>query len=308
MRILFAGNGDRGIECLKAVNSIYNVVGVLCNKTQNNSFMNYANSLKLNIIISENPNNASFLKTIKNLNVDLGILAGYGKIVKKEFISTPKFGCINLHAGKLPNFRGSSPMNWSLINGEKNFSISIIKVDEGIDTGPVLHEKKFKINNDDTIKNLHEIANLYFPKLLLKVLKNFEQKKIIIRNQKNNNAAYYPLRFPDDGIIFFDQLTSEEIHNRIRALTTPYPGVFTFYKNKKIKITESQTTKIPFYGEPGRIYRISKKGILVCAKDKCLWLTNVVSIENEENIVSKFKRYDKLDTVKEIAISFYENR
>ena len=310
MKILFAGYKERGKSCLNAVQEKHEVVGVVGHKktSKTNHFVDEAKKMEFEVFQPVDVNDQRFITKIKELAPDVIILAGYGPIVKRNFISIAKYGCINLHGGKLPKYRGSSPMNWCLINGDNRFSLTIIKVDEGVDTGDVLIEKSFPIKKTNTIAELHEIANKNFPELLIEVLNQIEKKALKPKIQNMETSSYYPLRFPDDGIIFFDQLTSEEIHNRVRALTDPYPGVFSFYKNKKIKITESQTTKIQFYGEPGRIYRISKKGILVCAKDKCLWLTNVTSAENEENIVSKFKRYDKLATIKEIAISFYENR
>ena len=121
-------------------------------------------------------------------------------------------------------------------------------------------------------------------------------------------SSYYPLRFPEDGLIFFDQLTAEEIHNRVRALTSPYPGVLTYYNNKKITVLKTVLTKRPFFGEAGRIYRISReKGILVCAKDRCLWLTEVVDSETGGDFIDVFTRYEKLATIKEVADNYYAN-
>ena len=92
-------------------------------------------------------------------------------------ISISKYGCINLHGGRLPKYRGSSPMNWALINGDNNFTITIIQVDACVDTGDVLIEKTFPINDNDTIAELHKIANKIFPELLIKVLNQIEKKE-----------------------------------------------------------------------------------------------------------------------------------
>ena len=122
-------------------------------------------------------------------------------------------------------------------------------------------------------------------------------------------SSYYPLRCPEDGLVFFDLLTAEEINNMVRALTTPYPGVLSYYNNKKIKVLKSRLTKRPFFGEAGRIYRISKKmGIMVCAKDKCLWLNEVVDSNTGDNCIEIFSRYDKMATIKETAEILYANQ
>ena len=270
MKVLFAGNNERGIECLKYVSKKHNIVAVIGNKpsSKKNIFIDYARSLGLNTFQPRKINDPAFLENLKSSEIELIILAGYSQIVDENFIKLSKNGCINLHAGLLPNYRGSSPMNWALINGEKNFSLSIIKVDKGIDTGDILIEKSIKIDIKDSINDLHKIANKIFPKLLDKVISNFKKYNLNKIKQKNEESNYFPLRFPSDGVIFFDQLTALEIHNRIRALSPPYPGAYTFYKNKKIKLIKSALSDYPFHGEAGRIYKISeKKGILVCANN-----------------------------------------
>ena len=310
MKILFLGNKERGISCLLAVLEKHKVVGVIGHKktSKKNYFVDEAISLGFDVFQPVDVNDQRFITKLIVLAPDIIILAGYSPIVKKDFMSIAKYGCINLHGGKLPNYRGSSPMNWALINGDKNFTMTIIQVNAGVDTGNVLIEKVFPIEETDTIAELHEIANNNFPQLLLKVLNKIEKNTIKPKIQDISTSSYYPLRFPEDGLVFFDQLTAEEIHNRIRALTLPYPGVLTYYNNRKVKILKSRLTKTPFFGEAGRIYRISNKmGVLVCAKDRCLWLGDVVNNETGENCIDVFSRYDKLATIKEVAENFYAN-
>ena len=310
MNILFAGNKERGISCLSAVRESHKVVGVIGHKktSKTNHFVDEAKKMGFEVFQPEDVNDQRFITKLKALAPDIPILAGYGPIVKRDFISLPKYGCINLHGGKLPQYRGSSPMNWALINGDKNFTISIIQVDVGVDTGSVLIEKTFSINDTDTIAEVHQVANEIFPKLLIKILNQIEKRALKPKIQNMEKSSYYPLRFPEDGLVFFDQLKAEEINNRVRALTSPYPGVSTYYNNRKVKILKSRLTKTPFFGEAGRIYRISKKmGILVCAKDKCLWLEEIIDSEKLENCINIFSRYDKMATIKEAAEKLYAN-
>ena len=199
-------------------------------------------------------------------------------------------------------------MNWALINGEKEFTITIIKVDKGVDTGDILLERTFQIKENYNISDLHRIANQNFPEMILQVVENLDKNNLISKKQKNDDSSYYPLRFPDDGTIFFDYYTAEQIHNRVRALSVPYPGVLTYYKNKKIKILKTKLTSRPFYGEPGRVYRISKEmGVLVCAQDRCIWLKEVISEKTGENCINDFERYTMIATIKNAAINNYEN-
>ena len=310
LRIIFAGNKQRGITCLEAVNKYHDIVGVVGNKKVNgkNNFIEKARELELPILNPKNINDSKFIDILKPLKPDLTILAGYGSIVKKEFIAIAKYGCINLHGGKLPKYRGSSPMNWALINGEKKFTITIIKVDKGVDTGDILLEKTFKIDNKHTIADLHDIANANFPDMLIDVISQIQNGKFKSIVQNNNQSSYYPLRFPDDGLIFFDQYKANEIHNRIRALTSPYPGVSCYYHKKQVVILKSKLPRRSFFGEPGRIYRVTKnKGILVCAKDKCLWLEKVIDKKTKLDITKDFVKYEKLGTIHQAALRFYDN-
>ena len=115
MKVLFAGNKERGISCLSVVKEKYKVVGVIGHKKTNktNHFVDEAKKMGFKVFQPENVNNQNFIKEIKALAPDITILAGYGPIVKRDFISLSKYGCINLHGGKLPKYRGSSPMNWA---------------------------------------------------------------------------------------------------------------------------------------------------------------------------------------------------
>ena len=104
------------------------------------------------------------------MSPDLFILAGYGLILKQKCLDIPDILSINLHGGKLPEYRGSSPMNWALINGEKNVSISIVEVDSGIDTGSILAESSLRIDGNTNIYDLHSWANEEVSNLLIEVL------------------------------------------------------------------------------------------------------------------------------------------
>ena len=98
--------------------------------------------------------------------------------------------------------------------------------------------------------------------------------------QNNENASYYPRRFPEDGQILWDQLNAREIHARIRALTKPYPCARTYWGCRELKLIESKIPKIPFFGEPGRVYRKTGGHLLVCALDQAIWITSAEFLES----------------------------
>jgi methionyl-tRNA formyltransferase len=250
-------------------------------------------------IIPENPNDKDVQKYLRSFDSDLFVLAAYGKILKQDTIDIPKLMCINLHGGRLPEYRGSSPMNWSLINDESCFGLSIIKVDAGVDTGDVLLEKVFDISETDTICDLHAIANEQFPLMLAEAVEQIANETFELQKQNEAKACYYPLRFPDDGLILWDIFTAKQIYNRIRALTEPYPCAFSFYNTKEVKLISAQLFREDFFGEPGRIYRKHHGKLLVCASDRCLWITEARFKVSEESLYDSIGRYEKLATVRD---------
>ena len=301
MTIVFWAKGNRAVECLtRLLEEGYGIVLVITQFGKGHLWYDLlakkASKFAIPIIELEDPNTDEVKSYLEELCSDLFILAGYGKILKKSIIDIPRLMCINLHAGKLPNYRGSSPMNWALINGEKSFSLSIIKIDSGIDTGPVLLERTFNISINDTIRDLHCIADRNFPLMLSCILKKINNKTYGLMNQDHKHASYYPLRFPEDGLILWDLYTAKQIHNRIRALTEPYPCAFTYYKQKRVRLILSKLSDYDYFGEPGRVYKISPKhGLLVCASDKCLWISEAYF---DDGSSLQIPRYDCLITIK----------
>jgi len=307
MKIAFFGNGNRATVVLKhLLLNKYDIGQVITNnnesKIEEDSIKSLSHEFSVPIIFTENPNSHSIYSELKRKGFDLFLLGGYSKILQERTISIPKFFTINLHAGKLPNYRGSSPLNWALINGEKEFTITIIKVNKGIDEGHILKEKSFKIAINYTINDLHRIANENFPILLDELLHEIKNESYTLKEQENHLSAYYPLRFPNDGFILFDEDNCEIVHNKIRALTKPYPCAFSFYNSKKVYFLKSKLLSEPFYGIPGKIYKINKKGFLVCCKDKSLWITKYeFEADNQED--SYLRRYGQFSTIKSIILN-----
>lgn len=310
MKIVYWGKGDRGRACLQALlDRKYDVSMVVTDSSQGRpagTVADLANERNLRLFAPTDPNSPDSELALRKEQADLFVLGGYGKILRANIIDLPRIMTINLHGGKLPEYRGSSPMNWSLINGEKTFGISIIRVDSGVDTGPVLMERQFPVGINDTIRDLHNTANRNFPEMLAQVIESIANGSCIPREQDRSSGAYYPMRFPNDGIIFWDQLTAMDVHNRVRALTTPYPCATTYFNGRKVALISTRLCEPPFYGEPGRIYKQTSRGLLVCAGDKCVWVTEAKFVDNGRPATDEVKRYDKFATVKDLLTRLLE--
>lgn len=313
MRIVFWGKGNRGVSCLQALHGAgYDVSLVVVHpddaRAGATSVGARAQLLGIPTIAPDDPNDATVCARLARASADLFVLGGYGKIIRPEVIEIPTRMSINLHGGKLPEYRGSSPMNWALIRGERQFSLSIIRVASGVDTGPVLAERTFPIPTEATIADLHAIADVQFPQMLCAVVAQIDRGTAVATPQDSSRAAYFPLRFPDDGFILWDCLTATQVHNRIRALTAPYPCAFTYVEGRKVRLLGSALTDLPTYGEPGRVYRIAPRGILVCASDRCLWVTRAVFEEGAEDVRRVLRRYDQFATVRQAVLTTLRDR
>lgn len=295
MKIIFFTSNQRGILSIKEIEKKYSIIKIITT-SEYKKFIDK----KLYIKCPKNINHTSFIKKINSYKPDVIISAGFNKIFSKNFIKLTNCLWLNLHAGELPNMRGSSPMNWALIKGHKYVKINVTKLNERIDSGDLIETKKIIIDKNTTIKNLHDSANKLFPGMLLSVLNKYSKNKLKFKKQSLTHS-YYPKRFMTDGFILFDHNNAQDVHNKIRALADPYPNAFTYFNKTKIQLKKSILLKNTYHGEPGRIYMIKEKKILVCASDVCLWLITDHKFNQKD-------RYKKLATINEIALNIYDNK
>jgi methionyl-tRNA formyltransferase len=312
MRIVLWGKSHRGTSCLAALlEPGYRPEAVVVHPRvagKGDVVAEAGAEAGLEVLAPENPNGAEFESQLRKYEADLFVLAGYGLILRQNIIDVPRLGCLNLHAGKLPERRGSSPLNWALICGETSFTLSVIRIDAGVDSGDVVVERSFPIGPNDTIRELHAVANDQFPQMVLEAIGQLEAGTCRPRGQDAERAAYWPLRFPDDGLVLWDMLTAEQVHNRVRALAEPYPCAFTFFKGRKVKLLSSELHEGVHYGEAGRVYRKTGRGLLVCAADRCLWITDARFEDDGRALAEAVERYEKLATVRDAAVAALTSR
>lgn len=302
MNIIFAGNNIRALKCLefllkKKLNIILSI-GHPKKKTDKYYFRSIEELSRrnnINFIKPKTLNTQKIYNKIKKLNADLMVLAGYSaSILKQKIFSLPKYGTINLHGSLLPKYRGGSPLNWAIINGEKYTGASIIQVDSGIDTGKILIQKKIKINNKDNILSLTKKLNQIFPKLLFSVIKNISTNKIKPKKQKKR-LKYFKKRVPEDGLIYFKRYKAEKINNMVRALLPPFPGAFFIYNKKKIIITNMKIIKKNYNSNPGKILFTSKNSLIISTKDYPIKIEKLISLTNKKVSFQEFKTNEQLN-------------
>lgn len=183
-------------------------------------------------------NNGVFVSLVKSLKPDLIVVVAYGKILPREILEIPKSGCVNVHASLLPKYRGAAPIQWALLNGESETGITIMKINERLDAGEVILQKKKKIGAQDDAVTLSEKLFSEGSRLLLRALEQIEKGTVKYAAQNEAEASFAPSLTKESGEIDWKK-PALEIHNRIRGLV-PWPVAHTYYKEKPLKIWKSE--------------------------------------------------------------------
>lgn len=191
-------------------------------------------------VFTPNRFDAQSISEFQGQKPDIVIVASYGKILPKELLEFPGFGAINVHASLLPKYRGASPIQNAILNGEKETGVSIMLMDEGVDTGAVLAQKKFPIGPDETTPVLSQKLARFSSELLLETLTRWIERKIKPEKQDDSKASLCQLIERSDGKIIWTD-GAQEIYNRYRAFYA-WPGVYTFWENngapKRLKLNK----------------------------------------------------------------------
>ncbi|MEK7453038.1 MAG: methionyl-tRNA formyltransferase [Patescibacteria group bacterium] len=190
----------------------------------------------------KNLRDRNFLLKIREFSPDIIIVLAYGKIIPKEIIDIPKFGILNIHTSLLPNHRGASPIQHSILEGDKITGVTIIKIDEILDHGPIIAKKEIGVSDDENQESLHlKLANLGAD-LLLETLPLWLEEKIIPEEQDHKKATFTKILKREDGEIK-DGYGAEKIDRMFRAFS-PWPGVYIVLKGKDGKDFKVKLTKL----------------------------------------------------------------
>ena len=178
------------------------------------------------------------IQILKDIAPDYIIVVAYGKLLPKEVLDIPKCGCINVHASLLPKYRGAGPIQWSILNGEKETGVTTMLMAEGLDTGDMLLKASTEIGKNETASELHDRLSVVGADLLIKTLKELEKGKITPQKQDDSLSCYAPMLSKDMCPIDFSKSVTD-IHNQIRGLSD-WPCATAVLNNKRIKIYKSE--------------------------------------------------------------------
>ena len=244
LNIIFMGTPDFAVPALKAIhNSGCNIPLVVTQpdrpKGRGKKMISppvkiAALKLGLNVIQPKSVNTDEFFQTVKLLNPDIFVVVAFGQILKKNILELPFIAAVNIHASLLPKYRGAAPIQWIILNGEKETGVTTMKMDTGLDTGDILLSSKIKIQIDETAETLHDKLSNLGADLIIETITGFENNLLKPTTQDHDNFSYAPMLSKKDGQIDWHQ-SADKIDAFVRGMT-PWPGAFTFFNEKRLKI------------------------------------------------------------------------
>lgn len=266
MKIVYAGNGIRGYTCLgDLLKKGEDVVGVFLHEERDRRMEQLTKDFRVPIY-SGDLNSDGLTRRLVELNPDLIILSGYNYILKKPLLDRFPDKIINLHGGKVPEYRGASVLNWAIINGETEGACNVLYVNEGIDTGNVITSETFKIGHRETINDIVKKTLDIFPKILEEAIIKFE--KGFEGTSQIGKGHSYPKRKESDNEIDLEKMSGRQIYNLVRSQTKPSGrGAFIVHKEKKIKIWNVSEERV----KGCKVEMPGFPDIIVCGNEKDLY-------------------------------------
>lgn len=236
-----------------------------------------ASENKIKIYKIKNINEKKVYKILRKLKPDLILECGWSQIISKEILGIPKKGAIGIHYSYLPKNQGGASLNWAILKEKKNWGVTLFHLSEKIDEGDIIDQRKFEIEDRDDINTLFDKADSLAIEMLRKNLTKIDLDKAPKRKQVQIKATYLSRRTSEDGRIDWGRRNTQ-INNLIRALSKPYPGAFTYLKDKKIIIWKSEL--VNGNGKNGEIVQIlGGRGIIVATGKGRILLTRI-QLEN----------------------------
>ncbi|MBW1864852.1 MAG: methionyl-tRNA formyltransferase [Deltaproteobacteria bacterium] len=221
----------------------------------------------------------SFHDLIAGFKPDLLVVVAFGQILPKQLIDIPPFKAINVHASLLPRYRGPAPIQWAIINGEKETGVTTMVMDEGLDTGDILLQQPVQISPEDTSATLHDKLAREGAGLLLETLEKLTTGKLIPKAQDPAAASYVPMLQKKDGHINWE-LPAKDIANFIRGIN-PWPGAFTFCGATRLKIYRSKSLDKETQGVPGTVLMSFPDEILVATGKGALLIEELQGVSGK---------------------------
>lgn len=271
MRVVFMGTPDFAVGTLEAlVRSEHEVAGVV---TQPDKPKGRGKAMQFppvkEVAIKEDipvyqprrVRDPEFIKILEEISPDVIVVVAFGQIIPQEIIDLPKYGCINVHGSLLPKYRGAAPIQWAVINGEKESGVTTMQMDAGLDTGDMLLKTVVPLEKDETGGSLFEKLSKVGAELLIETLKALEENSVIPEKQGESPTPYAKMLTKEMGSVDWTK-DAAVLEQLIRGLN-PWPSAYTYLNGKTLKIWLAKVEDTDTKSAPGTVVEVTKKEVKV---------------------------------------------
>lgn len=270
MRILFLGTPDFAVAALERIVGTDNeVVGVVTqpDRKRNRGEVSFCPVKQFAVekgikVYQYESIRKEGVEDIKAINPDIMITCAFGQIISQEILDIPKYGVINIHASLLPKYRGSSPIQWCLVNGESKTGVTIMRTALAVDSGDILLQKEIDILPEENAGELFDRLAILGGQAIVEALEIIADGRAVYTPQQENQATHYPMISKEDGKIDWSK-SAREVFNKMRGFT-PWPSAFTTLDGKLFKILKCVVSDKIFDGKEGEVVIEERKAYVVC--------------------------------------------
>lgn len=303
IKIVFMGTPEFAVASLDALYSAgFNIVGVVTatdkaagrgNQMQQSAVKKYATEKGITVLQPEKLKNNEFLEQLKSLQADIQVVVAF-RMLPEVVWNMPPMGTINLHGSLLPQYRGAAPINWAIINGEKETGVTTFQLQHEIDTGNILLQKKIAIGDNETVGEIHDKLKIIGAELLVETIEKIvnktirEQSQTAIINDQSLKLKGAPKIFSDTCKIDWTK-DCDSIYNLIRGLS-PYPGAFTTLDRKILKIFKGKKEIIQHDKERGEYFTDGKTYLKYSCSNGFIWLIDIQLEGKKRMLIEDFLR------------------
>lgn len=270
MRILFLGTPDFAVAALERIVGTDNeVVGVVTqpDRKRNRGEVSFCPVKQFAVekgikVYQYESIRKEGVEDIKAINPDIMITCAFGQIISQEILDIPKYGVINIHASLLPKYRGSSPIQWCLVNGESKTGVTIMRTALAVDSGDILLQKEIDILPEENAGELFDRLAILGGQAIVEALEIIADGRAVYTPQQESQATHYPMISKEDGKIDWSK-SAREVFNKMRGFT-PWPSAFTTLDGKLFKILKCVVSDKIFDGKEGEVVIEERKAYVVC--------------------------------------------
>ena len=243
-----------------------------------------------------------FQVVLRELNPDLIVVVAFGQLIPKSILELPRYGCVNVHASLLPKYRGAAPIQWAVINGEKESGVTIMKMDEGLDTGDMIAKTVVPLAADETGGSLFDKLSQVGAQLLLDTIPALEEGTVVCEKQPEESPTPYAAMLNKKmGLIDWSQDASV-IECLVRGLN-PWPSAYTYLKGKTLKIWQAKVVEKQHEEEPGTIIEVDKKHLVVACKTNALLIERLQLEGKKQMETEAFLRGYAIETGAQVSMN-----